>query len=113
MIYQLYFYVPESHVDKVKQALFDAGAGRYQGYEHCAWQTLGQGQFKPLANSQPFIGQVDKLETVAEYKVELICDASCLQAVLSALKLAHPYEQPAYGIFPLQAVFGDNEHGIS
>ena len=99
--------MPDSHVDTVKQALFEAGAGCYQHYEHCAWQTLGQGQFKPLADSHPFIGQIDKLETVLEYKVEMICDARCLNAALSALRQAHPYQQPAYGVFPLQ--FGHEE----
>ena len=62
------FYVPASHLESVKLAMFDAGAGRVGDYDSCAWQTLGQGQYRPLKGSQPFIGAQDKTETIAEYK---------------------------------------------
>ncbi len=97
-MYQISFYVPASHVEQVKNALFAAGAGRLGGYEHCAWQTLGQGQFKPLPGSTPYSGKVDQLESVEEYKVEMICAEDCISAALQALLAVHPYEQPAYSI---------------
>ena len=53
-MYSLCFYVPESHVEEVKQALFDAGAGRIGDYGSCAWQVLGTGQFQPMEGSEPF-----------------------------------------------------------
>lgn len=99
----LYFYVPESHVESVKAALFAKGAGRLGHYDCCAWQTLGVGQFRPLSGSQPAIGQLQQLETVAEYKVETICHEQDLPAVLQALLDSHPYEMPAYGILPLKS----------
>jgi hypothetical protein len=102
--YQISFYVPETHCDKVKQAMFDAGAGRLENYDSCAWQTLGQGQFKPLPGSQPFLGETDKLETVSEYKVEMLCDDEHLSAAIQALKSSHPYEVPAYSVIQLKNV---------
>jgi len=95
-MYQLSFYVPASHLEAVKTALFAAGAGRFQNYDQCCWQTLGQGQFRPLADSRPYLGEIGRLETVAEYKVEMICAESRLKAAVAALLTAHPYQQPAY-----------------
>lgn len=95
------FYVPETHLEQVKAALFAAGAGRIGAYDRCAWQVKGQGQFRPLAGSNPFIGLQGVVEVLDEYKVELVCDDSCLHAALAALKLAHPYEEPAYDVVPL------------
>lgn len=95
------FYVPETHLEQVKAALFAAGAGRIGAYDRCAWQVKGQGQFRPLAGSNPFIGLQGVVEVLDEYKVELVCDDSQVHAALAALKLAHPYEEPAYDVVPL------------
>lgn len=97
-MYKLVFFVPENHKEAVKQAVFDQGAGRYEGYDYCSWETSGNGQFKPLSGSQPFIGQHDQIETVVEYRVEMICDDEHIKAVLQALIRAHPYETPAYEV---------------
>lgn len=101
-MYTLYFYVPESHLESVKAALFAAGAGAIGDYENCCWQVLGQGQFKPMAGSQPFIGAVDQLEKVAEWRVELVVSAEQIKTVIAALKAAHPYEEPAYAVYRLE-----------
>ncbi len=98
-LYQILFYVPNTHIEIVKQAMFDAGAGRIGDYEHCAWQVLGEGQFKPLVGSQPFIGEQDSLSKVAEYRVEMVCDKAHLQQAVRALINAHPYQTPAYSVF--------------
>lgn len=100
-MYQLVFYVPEADCERVKESLFAAGAGRYPGYDHCAWQTAGQGQFRPLAGSSPTVGQEGKLERVAEMKVEMVCEDGVLPAALAALKASHPYETPAYALFEI------------
>jgi structural hemagglutinin/hemolysin toxin protein RtxA len=92
------FYVPATHLNQVKEAMFAAGAGKIEQYCNCAWQTLGQGQFKPLTGSQPFIGEVGSLELIAEYKVEMVCDDALKEVVIAALKRAHPYETPAYHV---------------
>ena len=76
--------------------MFEAGAGRVGNYDCCAWQTRGEGQFRPLNGSTPFLGNQGQIETVIEYKLELVCEEPCLKAVISALKRAHPYEEVAY-----------------
>lgn len=100
-LFRIEFYVPESHLDVVKNAMFQSGAGRVGNYDCCAWQTPGSGQFRPGADSAPFIGSVGEIETVREYKVELVCQEDCLGAALAAMKQAHPYEEPAYAVIGL------------
>ncbi|MGG5291164.1 NGG1p interacting factor NIF3 [Pseudomonas shirazensis] len=100
-MYKLAFFVPASHVEVVKAAVFAAGGGRIGGYEHCAWQTLGQGQFRPMHGSQPFLGRAGEVELVDEWKVELVVADELIQQVVTALKLSHPYETPAYEVWPL------------
>jgi len=102
-VYKLAFFVPASHVDAVKAAVFAAGGGRIGDYDHCAWQTLGQGQFRPLDGSQPFLGQTGQVEVVEEWKVELVVADDLIAQVVAALKQSHPYETPAYEVWPLPA----------
>lgn len=92
----LVVYIPEEDLEKVKQAMFDAGAGRIGNYDHCCWQTKGCGQFRPLEGADPAIGKVGAVERVTEYKVEMVCEADKIQGVIKAMKAAHPYETPAY-----------------
>lgn len=101
-MYKLCYFVPESHLGPTKLALFDAGAGKIGDYDQCAWQCKGQGQFRPLAGSDPFLGSQGELETVWEYKVELVCDDAVIGKAVAALKQAHPYEEPAYEVFRLE-----------
>ncbi len=103
-MFKLCFYVPESHLEKVKTALFKVGAGKIGDYDCCAWQALGQGQFRPLQGSQPFLGQQGKIETVAEYKVEMVCEDHLVKLAVDTLKKCHPYEEPAYDVFALADV---------
>ena len=100
-MYTLFFYVPESHLEAVKTAVFAVGAGAIGDYQNCCWQVLGQGQFKPMAGSQPFIGQQNQLEKVAEWRVEMVVAAEYIKAAVAALKVAHPYEEPAYAVYEL------------
>lgn len=95
------FYVPATHVETVKEAVFATGAGRQGDYDCCAWQTLGQGQFRPLEGSSPFLGQCGTIEQVDEYLVEMVCDDKLVSSAIEALKQAHPYEEPAYGVIPM------------
>ncbi|HGM5579626.1 TPA: divalent cation tolerance protein CutA [Pseudomonas putida] len=100
-MHKLAFFVPASHVEVVKAAVFAAGGGRIGDYDHCAWQTLGQGQFRPMDGSQPFLGQVGQVEVVEEWKVELVVADERVPQVVAALKQSHPYETPAYEVWPL------------
>lgn len=100
-MYKLAFFVPASHVEVVKAAVFAAGGGRIGDYDHCAWQTLGQGQFRPLDGSQPFLGQAGQVEVVEEWKVELVVADELIAQAVAALKQSHPYETPAYDVWRL------------
>lgn len=101
-MYKLSFFVPESHAEEVKQAVFLTGAGRIGDYDQCCWQTLGTGQFRPLSGSQPFIGEQGEVTRVEELKVELVCADEYIRAAVVALKAAHPYEEPAYEVMRLE-----------
>ncbi|MEE9350952.1 MAG: NGG1p interacting factor NIF3 [Thiotrichaceae bacterium] len=103
-MYQLVIYIPQSHCEVVKLAMFEAGAGRYKNYEQCSWQVKGQGQFKPLEGSSPFIGNQNVLETVEEYRVEMICEKQVVKGVIKAMLAAHPYEEPAYLVLEHRAL---------
>lgn len=100
-MYKLAFFVPASHVDVVKAAVFAAGGGGIGDYDHCAWQTLGHGQFRPLDGSQPFLGQTGQVEVVEEWKVELVVADDLIAQVVAALRQSHPYETPAYEVWRL------------
>lgn len=97
-MYSIIFYVPESHLESVKVALFAAGAGRVGNYDCCSWQTLGMGQYRPLPGSQPYHGKTNEITPVPEYKVEMVCEDKHLECALKALRTAHPYETPAYTV---------------
>ena len=103
-MYKLGFYVPPSHLETVKAALFAAGAGRIGNYDSCAWQTLGQGQYRPLPGSEPFLGQTGVVETAPEYRVELVCADELVQQEIQALKNTHPYEEPAFDVVKLEQI---------
>jgi hypothetical protein len=101
LMYKLAFFVPESHLECVKDAVFASGAGRIGDYEACCFQIRGVGQFRPLPGAQPHIGDVGALESVEEYRVELVCEDQRIRAAIKALIDAHPYEEPAYDVWPL------------
>ncbi|MES2529298.1 MAG: NGG1p interacting factor NIF3 [Bdellovibrionota bacterium] len=90
------FYVPVKDAERVKNAMFHAGAGKIGNYDSCSFEMKGVGQFRPLSGSNPAIGSQDMLESVDELKVEMVCDEAIIQEVISALKKSHPYETPAY-----------------
>ena len=97
-MYKLTVFIPDNALEAVKAALFAAGAGSIGDYEQCCWQVQGIGQFMPLAGSTPHIGKQDCLETVNEWRVEMVVDDAFIAASIAALKKAHPYETPAYDV---------------
>ena len=100
-MYKICVYVPEKHVENVKQALFDAGAGRIGNYDRCCWQTEGIGQFRPLENSNPAIGSLNEVEQVRETKIELVCADELVKQAIQAMRESHPYEEPAFDVWKL------------
>ena len=89
-------YVPETHAEAVKQAMFEAGAGRIGHYDCCCFQSVGRGQFRPLDGSSPYLGSAGQVEHVTEWKLEMIFPEEKLREVIAALRRAHPYETPAF-----------------
>ncbi|MAA63165.1 MAG: NGG1p interacting factor NIF3 [Alteromonadaceae bacterium] len=103
-MFKLCFFVPESHLESTKRAIFDAGAGKIGDYDSCAWQCAGQGQFRPLEGSQPFLGEQGEVEYVDEFKVEIVCADDRIKDALAALRRAHPYEEPAFEVFRMESL---------
>lgn len=109
-MYAISFYVPIDAAEAVKSALFAAGAGRIGAYDCCCWQCLGQGQFRPLAGSQPHLGSQDELTRLEELRVEMVCAEEHLAAAIAALRDSHPYETPAFAYWRInEALPGDQD----
>lgn len=101
-LYTLVTFVPPEYTEKLLAALFDAGAGKLGAYDHCAFVSAGVGRFRPLPGSDPFIGQEGKDELVREDRVELVVAGEKLEAVLTALRGTHPYEEPAVYVYKIE-----------
>ncbi|CAL5875219.1 uncharacterized protein PFLUO_LOCUS9523 [Penicillium psychrofluorescens] len=103
--YKLIFFVPPSHLELCKEAVFTTGAGSFPGgkYTKCAFQTRGTGQFLPNEGADPAIGAVGTLERCEELKVEIMCLGR--EVMLNAVKelvRAHPYEEVAYEVYRME-----------
>lgn len=102
--YKLVMYVPESHGDKLREAIGNAGAGKIGDYSFCTFTSKGVGRFKPETGANPTIGEVGKLEVVEEERIETVCSEDKLKDVLRAIKEVHPYEEPATDVYPIEVV---------
>ena len=103
-MYKLIVFVPSSHKESLKSALFSEGAGKQGDYSHCCFETEGVGQFMPNNQANPHIGTADKLELVREFRVEFLVGEDSLERVIRSLKENHPYEEPAYDIIKLYQI---------
>ncbi|GFZ81803.1 GTP cyclohydrolase 1 type 2 [Compostibacillus humi] len=101
-LYKLVCFVPLSHAEKVRDAMGNSGAGHIGNYSHCTFQSQGQGTFKPLEGTNPYIGTQNQLEFVDEVRMETIVEEENLNKVVQAMINAHPYEEVAYDIYPLE-----------
>ncbi|CAA0084360.1 GTP cyclohydrolase 1 type 2 [BD1-7 clade bacterium] len=98
-MYKFCFYVPSA--DAVKTAVFATGAGAIGDYRECCFESAGTGQFRALDGANPAIGLVGDLEHVDELKVELVCATAHILDAVRAMINAHPYEEPAYEVWPV------------
>ena len=101
-LYKVVVFVPEESVDAVRDSMSRAGAGWIGNYSDCSFMVKGTGTFRPLENTNPYIGTHGVLEKVDEYRLETIVPQKDLNRVISAMIDAHPYEEVAYDIYPLQ-----------
>jgi hypothetical protein len=98
---KLVVFVPAEALDAVRDAVFDAGAGRIGEYERCSWYTEGTGTFFGGEATDPTIGERGKEERVPELRLETVFPEERQEEVVAALKRAHPYEEPAFDVYPL------------
>jgi dinuclear metal center YbgI/SA1388 family protein len=99
---KLAVYVPRESADEVRNALGSAGAGFIGNYSHCTYNTPGTGTFLPHQGTNPHIGEVGKLEVVDEIKIETVFPSGLQKKVITAMLNAHPYEEVAFDIYPLE-----------
>jgi hypothetical protein len=94
-------FVPREALDSVRDALFSAGAGRIGNYERCSFYTEGTGTFLGGEATSPSVGRKGLEQRVAELRLELVFPEERQAAVIEALRRAHPYEEPAFDVYPL------------
>ena len=99
-------FVPHDDLERVTDALAEAGAGAIGDYERVRFVATGTGSFRPMTGARPVIGRVGDLEQVAESRLEMVAPRERRQAVVSALRAAHPYEEPAYDVLEMAALPG-------
>ncbi|MCK4659898.1 MAG: Nif3-like dinuclear metal center hexameric protein [Phycisphaerae bacterium] len=98
--YKVVVFVPGAEAERVAEAMFAAGAGGIGDYQKCSFRTPGTGTFFGTKSAKPTIGQPGRLEQVDEIRLEMVCPAKCLSAVVDAMTCAHSYEEPAFDIHP-------------
>jgi hypothetical protein len=98
---KLVVFVPQDALETVREAVFAAGAGRIGAYERCSWSTEDTGTFRALPGASPVVGEVGEEERVREHRLETVFPAEAHDAVVAALRAAHPYEEPAFDVYAL------------
>ncbi len=98
---KLIWFVPLEALEQTRSAVFDAGGGRIGDYERCSWYTAGTGTFHGGETTMPAVGESGREEHVPELRVETVVPEGRVRDAIVALRLAHPYEAPAYDVYPL------------
>jgi hypothetical protein len=98
---KLVWFVPQEALDVTRDAVFEAGGGRIGDYERCSWYTAGTGTFFGAESTSPALGESGREERVAELRIETVVPEARIRDAIVALRLAHPYEEPAYDVYPL------------
>ncbi len=109
---KLVSFVPISHIDSVRQALFNAGCGHIGNYDSCSFNTTGIGTFRGNQHSNPFIGEKEKLSEENEVRIETIFESHKEKKVITALLNTHPYEEVAYDIYQLDNYYNNVGSGM-
>ena len=112
MLMKLYTFVPSAHAEKVRSAIFEAGAGQIGNYSECSFNTDGKGTFKAGENTDPYVGEKGKRHEEDEVKMEMILPAHIKQQVVNALIKSHPYEEVAYDVIALENEFDKTGSGL-
>lgn len=102
---KLTVFVPQDAAAPVRAAIAEAGAGAIGHYDHCSFTTPGDGRFRPLEGAEPAVGTVGELEVVAEDRIEVVLPRRARARVVAAMRLAHPYEEPAFDVVEVADTF--------
>jgi dinuclear metal center YbgI/SA1388 family protein len=102
---KLVFFVPPDHAGVVREKIFEAGAGVIGNYDQCSFNAPGEGTFRGSEESSPYVGKKGKIHHEKELRVETIYPKHRQSAIISALLTAHPYEEVAYDIYPVENVY--------
>lgn len=100
--FKISVFAPIDAADKISKAMFESGAGIIGEYSECSFRISGTGTFRGSANTNPTIGKKNNFEMVSEIKIECVVDSWNLSRVINSIKKNHPYEEPAYDVFPMQ-----------
>jgi dinuclear metal center YbgI/SA1388 family protein len=112
MLRKLVTFCPHAHADNLRSALFSAGAGNIGNYDSCSFNTTGQGTFRALPGSDPFIGEMNKLHIEEEVRIEAVYPVYREKPIISALLASHPYEEVAYDVYSLSNRFPETGAGM-
>lgn len=100
-IVKIVVYVPETHAEKVREALGKNGAGKVGNYDYTSFSAKGIGRFLPLEAAHPAIGKIGELTEVLEERIESVCYEKDLEKIIKAVKEVHPYEEVVIDVYPL------------
>ncbi|MDR0536845.1 MAG: Nif3-like dinuclear metal center hexameric protein [Tannerellaceae bacterium] len=109
---KLVVYVPQNHAEKVREAIFSAGAGHIGNYDLCSFNIDGSGSFRAGENTHPYCGRKGEIHIEKETRIETILPAHCKNSVLQALFKNHPYEEPAYDLYALSNTWNSAGSGV-
>jgi len=102
LLHQVTVYCPSDHSERVREAMFKAGAGSVGDYDRCSFNLVGEGTFRPGSGSEPFVGKKGEDHTESETKIEVLVENTLSRSVVAAAANIHPYEEMAYFITPLE-----------
>ncbi len=109
---KLVTFIPQNHLNQVREALFDAGAGTIGKYDKCSFATEGTGTFRGGEETNPYVGETGEFHLEEEARFETIIPRHLKNIIVSALLKAHPYEEVAYDIYPLENRFHEVGSGM-
>lgn len=112
MLMKLVTFVPKLHAHKIREALFQAGAGNIGNYDSCSFFAEGTGSFKANDDAHPFVGNLHEIHYENEIRLEVILPSYLRSRVISALYEAHPYEEPAYDLIALSNQWNEAGAGL-
>lgn len=105
-------FCPTEHAQKVREAMFSAGAGKIGNYDNCSFSSEGTGTFRGNENTDPFVGKAGELHSESEVRIETVVPEFKITDVLRAMKMAHPYEEVAFDIYPMDNVWKEVGSGM-